>query len=92
MDGLPQQLIRHRMAVIVGDAFEQLADGKSMTGGEFRKDVDRGIDLADFDASVVGALQSDHIGERKLTKTGTLAELTQALGKVPAKQRRLIRA
>ena len=78
--------------MIIGDAFEQLADGKSVTGGEFRKDVDRGIDLADFDAGVVGSLQSDHIGERKLTKTGTLAELTQALGKVPAKQRRLIRA
>ena len=78
--------------MIIGDAFEQLADGKSMTGGEFRKNVDRRTDLAYFDAGVVGSLQSDHIGERKLTKTGTLAELTQALGKVPAKHRRLVRA
>lgn len=53
--------------MIVGDAFEELTDGKVMAGGKSRKDVDRGIDLADFDAGVVGSLQSDHIGERKLT-------------------------
>ena len=77
--------------MIVGDAFEQLTDSQVMPGSEFWEDVDRWIDLADFDAGVVGSLQSDHIGERKLTKTGTLAELTQALGKISAKRRRLLR-
>lgn len=77
--------------MIIGDAFEELTDGKVMASGEFRKNVDRRTDLADFDAGVVGSLQSDHIGERKLTKTGTLAELTQALGKISAKRRRLLR-
>ena len=80
------------VGVIVGDAFEQLTDGQVMAGGEFWKDVDRWIDLADFDAGVVGTLQSDHVGELELTESGGLTELTQALGKVPAKQRRLTRA
>lgn len=77
--------------MIIGDAFEQLTDGQVMAGGEFWEDVDRWIDLADFDAGVVGTLQSDHVGELELTESGGLAELTQALGKISAKRRRLLR-